>query len=202
MKPVEILSSEHRVIEIVLECLEKMSQQYQRNGSFNIDHANDAVDFIRNFADRCHHGKEEDNLFPALVKKGMPIDGGPIGVMLFEHTKGREYVAAMAQALSEVPQLGDKAKNRFFQSASQYVELLRSHIHKEDHILFPMANQIMSDQDHAAMLQLFDKVEHEHIGAGVHEKYLKLAQSLATAYGVDPSAMARSTSGGSFGCHH
>jgi hemerythrin-like domain-containing protein len=59
------------------------------------------VDFVRNFADRCHHAKEEENLFPRMEARGVPRDGGPIGVMLFEHEEGRAYVRAIAGAIDD-----------------------------------------------------------------------------------------------------
>ncbi len=70
MTPTEILSGEHRVIEQVLDCLEKMIQQSVGDGRLNGHAARQAVDFFRGFADRCHHGKEETHLFPAMESKG------------------------------------------------------------------------------------------------------------------------------------
>ena len=202
MRPVQILSSEHRVIEIVLDCLEQMAKKVHAEGTLDFGHAQEAVDFIRNFADRCHHGKEEDRLFPAMVRKGVPNENGPIGVMLFEHEQGRNFVAAMAAAISAHEQGEKEAAKLFAFSAEQYVQLLRAHIQKEDQILFPLADRVMSDDDRTELLKQFDIVEKEHMGAGTHEKYLKMAESLAQAYGVETSAIAAATAGGSCGCHH
>ena len=85
MKPTEILSAEHRVIEQVLNCLEKMAAQAEKTGTLDKVSATDAVNFFRTFADQCHHGKEEAHLFPAMEAKGFPRQGGPTGVMLHEH---------------------------------------------------------------------------------------------------------------------
>lgn len=202
MRPVQILSSEHRVIEIVLDCLEQMAEKVHTEKTLDFGHAQQAVDFIRNFADRCHHGKEEDRLFPAMVRKGVPNENGPIGVMLFEHEQGRNFVAAMAAAISAHEQGEKDAAELFAFSAEQYVQLLRAHIQKEDQILFPLADRVMTDNDRTELLQQFDIVEKEHMGAGTHEKYLKMAESLAQAYGVETSAIAAATAGGSCGCHH
>ncbi len=201
MKPVEILSNEHRVIEIVLDCLDRMVEKVQAGGALDLNDARAAVDFIRNFADRCHHGKEEERLFPAMVRKGVPSENGPIGVMLFEHERGREFVAGMAGAL-EALERGDKAGTaQFTFNAEQYVQLLHAHIHKEDMILFPLANRVMTEADQTGLLKEFDVVEKEHMGAGTHEKYLELAESLAAKYGIEASAITPAV-GGSCGCHH
>jgi len=78
----EILSDEHRVIEVVLTCLGKITEEANSTGKLDEASANQAIDVIRTFADKCHHGKEEDHLFETLVKKGMPKEGGPVGQML------------------------------------------------------------------------------------------------------------------------
>jgi hemerythrin-like domain-containing protein len=59
-----------------------------------------ALDFIRHFADECHHFKEEQVLFPAMEEHGIPKEGGPIGMMLIEHEEGRGYVRDMAAAIA------------------------------------------------------------------------------------------------------
>jgi hemerythrin-like domain-containing protein len=202
MKATDILTNEHRVIEQVLNCLEAIVRQARSAGRLDGPSAKDAIVFFRNFADRCHHGKEEDRLFPAMVRKGVPNENGPIGVMLLEHEQGRNFVAAMAAATTALERGEKDAAEDFAFSAEQYVDLLRAHIHKEDMILFPLADRVMNDEEQSALLQQFELVEKEHMGVGTHEKYLKLADSLAQAYGVDRSAIAAVTSEGSCGCHH
>ena len=99
MTATDILSNEHRVIEQVLACLKKIAQQALEAGKLDKGPAEDAIEFLRTFADRCHHGKEEVHLFPAMEARGFPHDTGPIGVMLLEHREGRSDVTAMAESL-------------------------------------------------------------------------------------------------------
>lgn len=202
MKPVEILSQEHRVIEVVLNSLEVMTEKAQAEGRLQREDSLEAIDFIRNFADRCHHGKEEDRLFPAMAAKGMPTDGGPIGVMLMEHDMGREFVRQMAES-REAASDGDKtALAKFVAGATGYINLLRVHIHKEDHILFPMADRLMDDSEQSNLLTQFEVVETEHMGAGTHARYLKVAEALAQKYGVSAGEALSLHGGGSCGCAH
>jgi len=182
MKPTEILSAEHRVIEQVLNVLEKMAAQAEQTGALEKRDASDAVEFFRMFADKCHHGKEEAQLFPAMEAKGFPRDGGPTGVMIHEHEQGRRYVRAMADAIKN-----DNAKE-FARNGRAFIELLRQHIQKEDHCLFSMADQAFSPADQASLLAAFEAVERDHMGAGTHEKFLKLANDLADCYGRSPRA--------------
>ena len=78
MKPTQILENEHRVIEQVLDCLDKIADRCETDGRLDAESAREAVDFFRNFADRCHHGKEEAELFPLMHARGFPQEGGPV----------------------------------------------------------------------------------------------------------------------------
>src|SRR3972149_9067192 len=96
----ENLQQEHRVIERVLHSLETAAKKLEEGKSVSPDTFDKFVDFIRNFADSCHHGKEEENLFPVLEKFGVPKEG-PIGVMLLEHDQGRSFVKGLSEAVGK-----------------------------------------------------------------------------------------------------
>jgi hemerythrin-like domain-containing protein len=196
-----MLKGEHRVIEQVLACLEKIVEEANGSQTLAKGPAGNAVDFFRNFADRCHHGKEEDNLFPAMEAKGFPREGGPTGVMRFEHEQGRSHVRAMAEAI-EPASAGDAAAlKRFSEHAGAYIALLREHIQKEDHCLFGMAEQAFAEEDHRRLAEAFERVESEHMGEGTHERYLQIADELAERYGV-PKASEASEALRHCGCGH
>ncbi len=184
MRPTEILSNEHRVIEIVLDCLDRMVEKAEKDDRLDRSAAEKAIDIIRNFADHCHHGKEENHLFATLVEKGLPRDGGPVGQMLIEHEMGRGFVSGMDENLAAASE-GDKASlSRFAENARNYVELLRNHIQKEDRVLFPVADRMLDTQDQDRILSEFGKVESEHMGEGTHDKYIKMTAELARDFGV------------------
>jgi len=180
MRSTDILQSEHRVIEQVMGCLEKIADQALAKGELDETSAQQGLDFFQTFADGCHHGKEEHYLFPMMESRGFPRNGGPTGVMLHEHEEGRQHVRAMQAAAAR--QAG--ALRDFACHAHAYVDLLRQHIFKEDHRLFPMANQVFSPEDQACLLDRFAQVEHDDVPAGMHEKYLELADSLAERFDV------------------
>ena len=90
------LRSEHNHILAMIACLRAACAATEKGASFDAETFRKGVDFIRNYADAWHHAKEEDLLFPALEEEGMPRDGGPIAVMLHEHTLGRTYVRQVA----------------------------------------------------------------------------------------------------------
>ncbi len=184
MRPTEVLMQEHRVIEQVLDCLELIAQKSSDKGVLDIESAEQAIDFFRNFADRCHHGKEEDCLFPLLESKGFSREQGPTGVMLDEHEAGRRHIGGMVEAIGAVVAGNRQAQETFVSHAVAYVQLLRQHIQKEDHCLFQMADQTLSSEDQKQLLESFAHVEHDDLGPGTHEKYLDIATDLVNRFGV------------------
>jgi len=179
MTPIELLMHEHEIILMVLGAVEAEAQRIQDGGRVDVVKADQMVDFIRNFADRCHHAKEEDLLFVRLQERGMPAQGGPIGVMLMEHTEGRRLVKAVAEALPDAARGDPQAVATVQNSLLGYTHLLRAHIGKEDNVLYPMAERILAPEDQQWLAQEFDRVEAEEMGAGVHEKYHQMAHELA-----------------------
>ncbi|MFH1652096.1 MAG: hemerythrin domain-containing protein [Chloroflexota bacterium] len=184
MSATEELKHEHRVIERMLSVLEKAAEKVEQGGELPPDFFNRAVDFIRNFADRCHHGKEEENLFPEMEKKGIGRETGPLGVMLLEHEKGRAFVRGMAEA-GERYAKGDKsALPEAIENARGYAQLLWQHIDKEDNILYNMADMVLTPQDQLALTERFEAVEQERIGSGKHEQYVAMVEKMAQEVGL------------------
>lgn len=177
MKATEVLMEEHDVILRVLIAMEE-AVEAAPGGQVRPDFFLDAADFIKGFADGCHHAKEEGVLFPSMETSGVPARGGPIGVMLADHENARMFTRSMRDAAQQW-QAGDvAAKARVLSNAAAYINLLRAHIHKENTILFPMADRAVPAEKQAAIWQDFERVEHEETGEGVHEKYLALAAKL------------------------
>lgn len=174
-KATEMLSDEHRVIERVLGVMEKLTQD-SLVGS--LESWKKALDFARHFADQCHHLKEEKILFPAMEEHGIPNEGGPIGMMLIEHEEGRSYVRSMFAAVARVEANEQAARESLLASARAYIRLLREHIQKEDQILFRIADDVIPAEEQKQLLRAFEEHEVGEMGAGIHEKYLAIAQAL------------------------
>ena len=201
LHPTEILRAEHEIILNVLQCLEVVAGKATRTRALDLRAAEEILDFLRAFADRCHHGKEEGALFPALVRKGMPTNVGPVAVMLSEHEQGRAAIAALAAASARCKSGDGGAIDDFAARAKDYVELLRDHIAKENGVLFPMAESMLRESDRAALAAAFEAHETEDSGPGTHERYVALADDLAARLEVEPSARPHGKVGGCCGGH-
>jgi hemerythrin-like domain-containing protein len=177
--PTETLKHEHQIILLVLGAVGREMRQIQAGGPLPEERIGQMIDFIQNFADRCHHAKEEKLLFARMEERGIPVHGGPIGVMLQEHDEGRRLVRAAAEALPQASAGDVGARTTLSSNLLGFVRLLRAHIDKEDNILYPMADEILTAADQADLAAAFERVEAEEMGEGTHERYHQLAHEWA-----------------------
>lgn len=176
----EILRREHDAILLMLEATEVLAGRLETGEPVEPRLLEGTLEFFRLFADQCHHGKEEDLLFPKLVEKGMPREMGPIGVMLQEHDQGRALVRQMGQAAGDYKQGRPDAGAHWAQAARGYTLLLREHIAKENDILFVMAERMLSAEEQRVLAAEFERAEEEKMGAGTHERlHAQMNQLLA-----------------------
>ncbi len=171
MKATQVLRDEHEGILAMLAVVEAAAYRLRDGKDIPPDLMTNAVGFFQNFADKCHHHKEEGGLFPSLVDHGMPQEGGPVGVMLEEHDQGRAFVRAMKDAADKYAKGDVSAKAALISNTLAYVKLLREHIGKENAVLFPMADNILSDNEQGEMYEAFERIEANEMGPGVHERY-------------------------------
>ncbi len=183
MNPIEDLKTEHEAVKITLRILDSICNEAENSGEMsNPDHLNQLIEFFRTFVDKCHHGKEEELLFPALEEVGVSREGGPIGVMLKEHQQGRDLVAKMNAALAQYSEGNRGAVSDLIQHARAYIVLLTQHIDKENHVLFPMADRHLSSEKQGELWEGFETIEREKIGAGKHEAFHRMIESLEDFY--------------------
>ncbi len=165
MRCTEILVAEHDHIWLLLDRLEGARQDLEQGQPVAPGLLSKSLDFIRLYADRCHHGKEEDLLFPVLAEKGIPVDGGPIGAMLEEHEQGRALVGQLREAVARYTQGDRSAAGPMAEALSGYTALLRQHILKENDVLFPMAESVLTSQEDMELARRFDEMDLELLGA-------------------------------------
>lgn len=147
-------------------------------------HLERLLNFFRGFVDRCHHGKEEDVLFPELERRGVPRHGGPVGVMLSEHDVGRGHVPALAEGLARVRRGKQGGASTIVEHARAYRSMLEAHIQKENVVLFPMADRIIPKDVAARLYEQFEELERDRVGEGKHEAYHAMLHDLRDHYGV------------------
>jgi len=172
------LRNEHDGILFGLDILEQMADSARKTGAHHTDDVREMIRFLRLFADKCHHGKEEGLFFPALEKAGVPSQGGPIGQMLLEHTEGRKHVAAMDAALRD----GELDCIAFAAAAEDYATLLRAHIGKENKVLFPAGDRMLPAAQHQQLLRQFEAHEEAVMGKDTLSRLRGLLDALEQKY--------------------
>lgn len=175
--PVDVLMSEHRTIERVLAAVEVRLAD-SAGGPFAYEFMTQALDFFCNFADGCHHAKEEELLFPRLEQRGIPREYGPIGCMLKEHVQGRNYLAVVRANLDAARDGSPEAVTAVCDAATGYIGMLRQHIYKEDNVLFQMAIRALSPDDVTELLASFGESGNPRLSPEVRERYTRLAETL------------------------
>ena len=182
MKPTEELMQEHDAILEMLDILEQAVERLDAGREVRIDDLQQMLDFLKVFADGCHHAKEEKFLFPALEQAGISRDHGPIGVMLAEHDLGRKYIGGMADAIHMLRLDATHWQHAaaFSKNARAYANLLKAHIQKENRILFPMADMALPEERQQILLQEFTRIESN--SSTSHEAIRAVLQDLRTTY--------------------
>lgn len=184
MRATEELEKEHHGIRLMLQVLRVFAQKLRSGESVESAHLDQMIEFFTVFVDKCHHGKEEEYLFPALVAVGVAREGGPIGVLLSEHALGQELVERMQEALSLLRVEADDPVGKVsFQSiAEEYEALMLQHIDKENTVLFVLANAKLDESKDLELFSAFERLEEDRIGKGTHEKFHAFLDKMATMY--------------------
>jgi hemerythrin-like domain-containing protein len=189
-KAIEVLMNEHRLIEQVLGSLETFATEVEGGLAPERPVLADYGAFLRDFADTCHHGKEEGILFQRMTERGFPRESGPIAVMLHEHRLGRGHVAVLREAGGGTGPLASVETQLVLEHAGAFIPLLRTHILKEDRILYPMAVRLLSGPDLDAMQADFEALEARMRADGSSDRLQGLADRLTAAFRPDPGRMA------------
>ncbi len=150
----------------------------------NLNHIDDAIDLIKNFADIFHHAKEENMLFPYLGTKGFPANQGPVAVMLSEHIQGRNFVQGMELSVNLIKSDDTDAYLSLKENMKGYSSLLRSHINKENNVLFPMADKVISEEDNQALMDRFTEFERESNCGSLKGNCINRIDSLVKHYNL------------------
>jgi len=176
--PIEVLMREHTLILRVLAALERKLTSWESGAPPDRAYVEKTVEFLRGFADRCHHGKEEDILFTTMVDElDFPRKAGPVAVLTAEHVTGRDFIRKIAEAVAGLGQ-DPAALRQAIENGRGYIQLLRAHIEREDAVVFPMVEQFLDDADTARLAAKFEQFERDDMAGGKRETLMRLLADL------------------------
>lgn len=151
----ELLMRDHETTEKVFEAGERA---LAKPGGPDREMVAKLIEYFAGYVDRVHNKKEEEHLFPLIQERGVPRDGGPLAVMLQEHEQSRELLAEL-QAVAGAHVDGADNIEELRGIYAGYAELLKNHFWKENDILYPMAQRVMSDEDDERVVRGIEAVE-------------------------------------------
>lgn len=181
MQAIEILVNEHDSILKMIKITQTILENDDKT-NVNTDHVEQIIDFIRNFADKYHHLKEEDVLFMEMENHGMSREGGPIAVMLHEHDEGRAYIKQAVDSIGKLKEGDDSGFGQIKDNLLSYCMLLTNHIGKENNILYPMAERLLPPAVKEAMTGNFEETNSTTVDNEYFDKYLKMVDELSDIY--------------------
>jgi hemerythrin-like domain-containing protein len=166
---------EHRLIERMITLVEQKLEKIQTTNQVDPFFIDIVVDFIRIYADRTHHGKEEDILFKKLANKQISDqDRRIMDELVDEHVLGRMTTKELVEANAQY-RMGEKSALAVIVSKlRRLVDFYPKHIEKEDKVFFPAYMQYLSDEEDQLMLKEF----YEFDRVMIHEKYKFVLQKL------------------------
>lgn len=176
------LTIEHHDVKEMLHILMNIAARIEQTKELNAEHFANILEFLKNFVDKCHHGKEEQALFPALEKAGMSSKEGILSYIFPEHDQGRKYVHEMKEAFEGYKKGDSSALLKITEAIYFYSRLLQHHIDQEEQHLFPMAEKMLTDEVKYNLYKQFEDIEERVTGPGVHEKYEELIKDLSQIY--------------------
>ncbi len=170
-----LLMIEHRLIERMISVIDEALEEIRSTRSVNLFFVDTAVDFIRTYGDRVHHGKEENILFRELDKRLLSTEHRRIlNELTQEHVFGRRTTTGIAEANTRYRNGDTDAFADVASGLKTIVEFYPKHIAKEDRIFFPAAQTYFSDQEDEKMLAEFQEFDRKMI----HEKYRGIVEGL------------------------
>jgi len=179
MKSIDILVEEHKYIKMVLKEIRRQCIVIVRGGNVDFQLFYSTIDFVRNFADKYHHKKEEDRLFNIMAEQlGLGVESGPIAGMLIEHDLGRSHILDLENALKECEKGNMDAKVDIIANAIGYEQMLLKHIDKEDNAIYKHAERRLSKETLEKLDIEFEAVERDSQNTLTRNKYIGFAKSL------------------------
>lgn len=176
-KATGVLEREHQVIQRAVAVMAQIVEQLELKHSIDADILRELVRFMRDFGDRCHHGKEESYLFPLLETRGVPPTGCPLAALKGEHVKGRQSTDDLAAAAAVYIANQESGRLRLIEVLQGLITLYPAHIWKEEYLLFPMTGKVLSVEDDELLMQQITVAE-SGLGFHAQETYETLVDDL------------------------
>ncbi|MBX4261448.1 hemerythrin domain-containing protein [Clostridium estertheticum] len=184
MNAIDLMIEEHKVIKRMLAVTRKISIKVLNNEEVDYNDFNKVIDFVRNFADKHHHNKEEVILFKKMGDVlGERVTNGPIMGMLVEHDLGRLFIGNLETALIKFKGGDNDSRVDIIANAIGYTDLLYRHIEKEDTNIYTFAQRKLNKEQLSEIDLACLEVEKEAKKNNLQDTYITLLKELESKIG-------------------
>jgi hypothetical protein len=173
----DFLVAEHEMIERAMAVLKNCLDDLEASANKPVQMTR-ALDFLLEFGDKIHNRKEETLLFPHMESKGIPVKGGPLGVMLMEHQAERELLVSMSMQVKGLRYAPEAEKQDYKNKGLEYLKIRADHIWKENDVLFKMGVKVTGDEENTELLAGFARIDTEAYGATAREKFQQMLKEV------------------------
>lgn len=183
MNSIELMVEEHKNILRMLKVVRNANNKILKGEEICYDDFDKMIDFIRNYADVHHHGKEEKFLFKEMVD-----NLGPLGTklvthgMLIEHDWGRLFISELVAALERVKSGDLDSRLDVIANAVGYANHLTRHIAKEDEVVYTFAARQLNQEILAQVDKQTEEFEEVAAKNGIQNHYIQLLEELEKKY--------------------
>ncbi|MDP4089736.1 MAG: hemerythrin domain-containing protein [Bacillota bacterium] len=179
MDAIELMMEEHKYIKRALVVIRKMSISVLNGREVPFEDYNRVVEFVRNYADKLHHNKEEEILFKKMREEmGEALVGAPISGMLVEHDLGRLFIKNLEEALERVRNGDMDSRVDVIANAVGYADLLNRHIEKEDKVIYNFARRSLKEEAMGYVNESCEKVEQSAEKESIQKRYISILEEL------------------------
>jgi hemerythrin-like domain-containing protein len=183
IQSVQLLIDEHKKIKRMLKVIRGMCLEVYNKKGISYDDFYNVIDFVRNYADKHHHSKEEEIFFKEMEEQlGEPLKSGPILAMYSEHDLGRLYMKNLERALEESKDGVEKKKLDIIANAISYTDLLKRHIDKEDKTIYVYGQKNLSKKSLKKVEEKMMAIEDKAFDSGIQNKYINMLNKLEEKY--------------------
>lgn len=183
MNNIELMMEEHTYIMRMLKVVRSACYKILQGETICYEDFDKMIDFIRNYADVHHHGKEEKFLFKEMVDNLGKLGSTMITHgMLVEHDWGRLFISELKEALQKVKSGSEESKLDVIANAIGYANHLTRHIAKEDEVIYTFAARQLSPEIIERVNVQSAVFEEEAAKLGTQDYYIKLVEELEHKY--------------------
>ncbi|UCG87299.1 MAG: hemerythrin domain-containing protein [Gemmatimonadota bacterium] len=179
MKPLDILRDEHGLMRQFLENLTLAEKKLESNEQLPREFFEKVIEFASTFANKYHHVKEEHMMFVRLAQKQAGKWDGQIEALRHQHETGRNYMSAIKSALDGYESGNAVKRSVVLENLAAFNAMEKDHIHTEDHVFFPMVEQVFTAEEEEQIGLEFEKIR-QKVGESTFEDCHKLVVEMGS----------------------